>query len=370
MRQQSVLASALALAITVATCIEAQAGVIMISTRKNVCADLGNDNTDEKGPGMTSPGDVAMATLLGNNGYSCRLILDFLLGTDPATYLQPANPDLKIDLVIWSGSSASADVPTPPADIPLMMGEHVTLGNRTDRAGSIFMYNGTASNDPNESSSPPATKYMKVTAPEHPILAGIPLDAQGRVKIFREPYPEEELHVPAGGKRNFEYRWCTQAIADAAPGTTVLGVLDGAEDRSCLAVVDKGGVLANNQPASARMVHMFTNEQGSGGARRVFLALTEMGRIIFVRAAKWAMGEEIPRYQSFRIVEVKPVTPQNIALSWESSAKNNYLIQASTDFGNWQTVVDDLAGVDGVLSRTLNIGAAPQTLFLRVGRIP
>ena len=236
-------------------------------------------------------------------------------------------------------------------------------------AAAAYSCNGQASSDPNEG-SPPATKYMKVLAPDHPIMAGIPLDAQGRVKIFRERYPDEELHVPTGGKKNFEYRWCTQAVADKAAGTTVLGVLDGAEDRACLAVVDKDGMLANDLPAGARMVHMFTNEQGSGGSRRVFLAVTEIGRIIFVRAAKWAMGEEIPRYQSFRITEIKPASGQTVTLSWESSARHNYNIQASADFNNWQTVVDDLIGADGTLSSTLDIGAAPQTLFLRVGRLP
>jgi len=57
-------------------------------------------------------------------------------------------------------------------------------------------------------------------------------------------------------------------------------------------------------------------------------------------------------------------------VSWESSAQHNYKIQASTDFSNWQTVIDDAAGADGILSRTLNLGAAPQTLFLRIGRMP
>ncbi|MEK7685051.1 MAG: hypothetical protein AAB466_06490 [Verrucomicrobiota bacterium] len=370
MKPYSAWAGAVALAITTATCVEMQAGVIMISTRKNQDTTYSSEYlSDEKGPGMTTPGDVGMAALLGNHGYSCRVILDVLL-QDPSSFVNTIDPNMQVGLVIWSGSSSSADVPTPPPGVPLMMGEHVTLGNRTDRGGSIFMYNGQASSDPNEGSSPPATKYMKVLAPDHPIMAGIPLDAQGRVKIFRERYPDEELHVPTGGKKNFEYRWCTQAVADKAAGTTVLGVLDGAEDRACLAVVDKDGMLANDLPAGARMVHMFTNEQGSGGSRRVFLAVTEIGRIIFVRAAKWAMGEEIPRYQSFRITEIKPASGQTVTLSWESSARHNYNIQASADFNNWQTVVDDLIGADGTLSSTLDIGAAPQTLFLRVGRLP
>jgi hypothetical protein len=252
--------------------------------------------------------------------------------------------------------------------IPVMMGEHVTLGNNSGRPGSIYMYNGTMSNDPNESGN--ATKYMKVLVPDHPILQGIPLDAAGRVKIFREQYPNEERNVPPGGRRNFEYRWCTQAAADAAAGTTVLGVLDDDNSRSCLAVVDVDGVLANDTMAPARLVHMFTNENGSGGSRRVFLALTDLGQIIFVRAAQWAMGETLTPYRPFQITQIQPAGPQNVMLSWESSTNHNYKIQASADFKNWLTVVEDLPGVEGSLSRTLGIGSAPQTLFFRVAATP
>lgn len=378
MRIQFAWAGAFALAFTATVCIPARAGVIVISTRNAQDTQFGTEFvTDEKGPGMITPGDVAMASKLSDYGYTCRLVLDKLLGPaastvgqDPQTFLQPSNKDFAPSLMIMSGSGGSADTPPPPPGVPLMMGEHVCLGNNSGRQGSIFMYNGTASNDPNEGSSPPATKYMKVVAPDHPILAGIPLDAQGRVKMFREPYPEEESHVPTGGKKNFEYRWCTQAKADAAAGTTVLAVLDGAEDRVCLAVVEKGGKLANGDAASARLVHIFTNEQGSGGSRRVFMAVTEIGQVIFVRAAKWAMGEEVPRYKALRIVEAKPAGLQGVKLTWESSAKQNYRIQASTDLSAWNTVVDDLTGVDGVLSRTLEVGAVSKTMFLRVASIP
>ncbi|MBI4662740.1 MAG: hypothetical protein HY735_28330 [Verrucomicrobia bacterium] len=378
MRQQSAWAGALALAITAATGLETLGGVIMISTRNPQDTQFGTEFvTDEKGPGMVTPGDVAMASRLSDYGYSCRLILDKLLGPaastigqDPQAFLQPANKDLALSLIIMSGSGGSADTPPPPPGVPLMMGEHVCVGNNAGRMGSIFMYNGTTSSDPNEASSPPATKYMKVVAPDHPIMAGIPLDAQGRVKIFREPYPEEELHVPPGGKKNFEYRWCTQTKADAAAGITVLGVLDGAEDRVCFAVVEKGGRLANGEAASARLVQMFTNEQGSGGSRRVFLAVTEIGQILFVRAAKWAMGEEVPRFKTIRILDAKPAGGQTVAMSWESSAKQNYAIQASADLRDWQTVISDLVGVEGTLSRTLEIKEAPQPLFLRVAALP
>src|SRR5919108_718955 len=110
------------------------------------------------------------------------------VGKTPAAFLNPVDTNFAISLIIMSGSGGSADTPPPPPGIPLMMGEHVCLGDRTDRQGSIFMYsNGTQSSDPNEGTG--ASKYMKVTATNHPILQGIPLDAQSRVKIFREAYP-------------------------------------------------------------------------------------------------------------------------------------------------------------------------------------
>lgn len=356
-------------------------GVVMITTRKNQDSVISMEyNSEEKGPGITTPGDIAMASLLCDHGYSCRVVLDLMLGPSGAelysfvpapVILDPINPELKIGLAIISGSSASADVPPPPPGIPVMMGEHVTLGTNSGRLGSLYMYNSTASSDPNESSSPPATKYMKVVAPNHPIMSGIPLDAQGRVKIFREPYPEEAAHLPVGAKKNYEYRWCTAEAAAAAAGTVVLGVLDGAEDRACFAVTDTNGLLANGGMSSTRLVHIFTNENGSGGSRRVFLALTELGRVLFVRAAKWAMGEDLQPYQSFRILDITQPAGQRLALKWQGNAKNNYAIEGSEDGAAWRTVVDDVpGGVDGPIERILDISAAPRALFLRVKPTP
>jgi len=159
-------------------------------------------------------------------------------------------------------------------------------------------------------------------------------------------------------------------VADAAPATTVLGVLDGTEERSCFAVAEEGGFLANGEQATARMVHMFTNENGSGGSRRVFLALTEWGRLLFVRAAKWAMGEELEPYQPFRITDVTPEGGGHIGLSWQSSTNHNYQIVASADLKNWQTAVDDIVGADAVTKRTLDISAGPQSLYLQVRALP
>ena len=366
---------ALMASLTVGSLVSARAGVVLISTRKNQDSASSQEHlTEEKGPGLATPGDVAMGSLLADHGYTFRLLLDAqlneALGGDPVAYLNPVDPNLKIDLVIWSGSSASADVPEPPAGVPLMMGEHVTLGNRTDRPGSIFMYAGQSSSDPNDTTTPPATKYMKVVNPDHPIMKGIPLDAQGRVKIFREPYPSENAHVPTGGKKNFEYRWCTQVVADKAAGTTVLGVLDGAEDRACFAVAEKDAALADGKVASARMVQMFTNENGSGGARRAFLALTGLGRVLFVRAARWAMGEELEPYEQIRITDIQPAAAGQVALSWEGSAESSYRIDASTDATRWQTVVEDIPGADGLVSRTLDLSGAPGVVFFQIAALP
>ena len=352
-----------------------QSGVIMISTRKNQDSAYSQEHlTEARGPGLATPGDVAMAALLGDHGYSCRLLLDAqlnaALGGDPVAYFNPEDPNMAIDLVIWSGSSASADVPEPPAEIPLMMGEHVTLGNRTDRPGSIFMYAGQNSSDPNESSSPPASQYLKVVAPDHPILQGIPRDAADRIKIFRDPYPLEEQHVPVGGKKNYEYRWCTQVVADKAPGTTILGVLDGAEERACFAVAEQGAALADGRVASARMVHLFTNENGSGGSRRAFLALTGWGRLLFVRAAQWALGEELEPYEALRITDVTPAEGRKVTLSWQGSASSSYRIEASADAQSWQTVVEDVPGEDGIVTRTLDLSAAPQAIFFQIAAVP
>lgn len=358
----------------------AQNGVILISTRAPQDTQFNATEyiSDEKGPGMATPGDVAMASLLSDNGYSCRLILDRLLGaagstvtgTDPSQFLQPVNTNMNPILAIMSGSGASADTPPPPEGVPIMMGEHVCLGNNAARPGSLYLYNGTASNDPNESTVPAVSHYMVVVAPDHPIMKGVPRDAQNRVKIFRDRYPNEESHVPPGGKPNFEFRWCTQAAADAAACTTVLGVLDGANDRSCFAVADVGGLDANGATVASRRVHLFVNENGSGGTRRGFLALTDIGRVLFVRAARWAMGETLEPYPGIRITDISSPGAQQVRLSWEGSASSNYKIQATTDFASWQTVIQDIAGKDGLVTRTLGTADAPSTLYLRVGSMP
>src|SRR5688572_760853 len=93
-------------------------GVILISTRFAQDSQTSTEYvTAEWGPGMVTPGDVAMGNLLADNGYSFRLVLDRLLepvnaqawGQDPAIFTEPTDPNLAPMLIILSGSSASAD---------------------------------------------------------------------------------------------------------------------------------------------------------------------------------------------------------------------------------------------------------------------
>lgn len=404
MKHRTIWAGACALAVITASQVQTQAitnGVILISTRAPQDTAAGTTYyTDEGGPGMVTPGDVDMLNLLGDNGYTCRLVLDQLVNYGAAaagwatapppssTWYQPANPDLPVMLFIVSGSGGSGDAPPPTQTngIPMMVGEHVVLGNRLDRPGSIFMYNnGSQSSDRTQDQT--TNKFMKVLAPNHPIMQGIPLDSQGRVKIWRDKYPEESKYIPsatggAGRFDNYKFRWCLQNVVNAAPGTTVIGVLDEDNTKSCFAVNDVGGLLAMNDGLGyaetnlIRLVHMFVNEDGSNNPRRDFNSLTDIARVIFVRACKWAMGETLTPYQPLGLIRVSQVGGQQIRLAWDGTATKNYKILGTqnllgqADFSNWQTVAEDIAGVNGEVSATFDISSARQYAFLRVMPVP
>lgn len=404
MKNRFLWASVLTLAVTVTSQIETKAitnGVILISTRAPQDTAAGATYyTDEGGPGMVTPGDVDMLNLLSDKGYTCRLVLDQLVNygaaaagwatipPSPLTWYQPVNPDLAVMLFIVSGSGGSGDAPPPTQTngIPMMVGEHVVLGNRADRPGSIHMYiNGSESSDRTQDQT--TNKYMKVLVPNHPIMQGIPLDAQGRVKIWRDKYPEESMYMPSatgGASRfdNYKFRWCLQNVANAAAGTTVLGVLDEDNTKACFAVNGIGGLLADNitlgyaETNLIRLVHMFVNEDGGNNPRRDFNSLTDIARVIFVRAAKWAMGETLTPYQPLGLIRVSQVSTQRIKLAWDGTATKNYKILGTqdllgpADFSNWQTVAEDIAGMNGEVSATFDISAAKQYAYLRVMPVP
>ena len=398
MKNRFVWASAVALAVTVSSQVQTMAitnGVILITTRKSQDSAYSvTDWSDERGPGVCAPGDAAMAQLLGDHGYSCRIVLDAMLNPnvsggcipapgDPNLFLTTLNPNLAPNLVILSGSSGGADIPPVSTNgIGVMVGDHTVLGDGArGNPGSVYMYkNGGASDAQNADAS---GQYMKVLLPNHPIMQGIPLDALGRVKLFRDAYPEENAHIPVGGNLNVlpsRYNVTIQWVTNAAPGTQVIGVRDNAQDRACFAVMDIGGELADptfsTGYTSNRLVHLFINENGSGNARRAFLWLSDIGRVIFVRAAKWAMGETLTPYVPLGVIQTSMVSPSKIKLEWTGLATKNYKVLgtanllAASDITQWQTVVQDIPGTNGPTSVKLDISNGPQYAYFRVMPVP
>jgi hypothetical protein len=227
---------------------------------------------------------------------------------------------------------------------------------------------------------------MVVLNTNHAIMQGIPLDALGRVKIFRDSYPEEDAHLPTGGRLNYQYRWCAIPSSNAAPGTVVLGeiegVANGKDHMACFAVCDAGGILAFNvnlgyaATNDARLVHFFVNDTGSNNPRRIFNSLTDLGRVLFIRAAKWAMGETLTPYQPLGLIQTTLISPNKIKLEWTGQATKNYKIIGTqnllgpSNFSNWQTVVQDIPGTNGSTSAKLDISGGPQYAYLRVMPMP
>jgi len=409
--------SAFTIAATIAAELTTSAGttnVVIITTRKNQDLTWGAaDSGNSAGPGQTSPGDVEMGAVLAHYGYASRLLIDAELNPvqanpftglpgDPNFYLFPGNPDFNATLVINSGSSGSSDIGAPNTNgIPIIMGEHSCISDVVRAAhNDIYLYSGTGSNDTknDEVAEGGTNQYMKVLLPNHPIMQGIPLDAQGMVKIFRDPYPGEGGiaggsgpvgdNTPPGGKRNYEYAWVTINASQAAAGTQVIGVLAGYPERACFATADIGAQLADytttdpehpwsvqfgDNKAHQRLVHWMVNEQGSGGSRRCFNALTDIGRVIFIRTVKWALGETLTPYVPVKI-NVSQLSPTSLQLSWNASANKNYKILASTDLTaslrDWDTLKQDIPGVNGTIQKTLDISAGPSVAFLRVASVP
>lgn len=401
-------------------------GVIVISTRsgsdalyRQISSSTLYDADDFQGPGAFSPGDAAMATLLQDYGYVTRLVPEWLLrwdAYDPAgiysAYLPDpgfwygggggptkpgdTNANAAAQLVIISGSGSSSDMPPPNTNgIPIMMGEHSCLGDVSlSGQSSIFMYGnktGNSGNDTGTSVGP--DQYMLVLQTNHPIMQGIPIDSQGRVKIWRDPYPEEDAHRPAGvSKLNYKYSWTAVDIAPGKAtvpaGTTVIGVRFAATNRAVFAVTEAGGAIADTSAiltpwvgvttAPSRLVHIFVNEHGSGDSRRAFNALTDMGRLIFVRACKWAMGEELKPYQPLGLIRVSLVAPAQIQLSWDGLPEKNYKILGSAtlagpdNFSHWQTVAEDIRGLASPAPTIakLDISGGPPYAYLRVMPVP
>jgi len=390
-------------------------GVVLITTRTAIDAFWRQQSTsslwdgdDAAGPGVFSPGDAQMGELLEDNGYSVRIVperalwwstVDWLNNPNwPLTYYQGGGePSSSTSNVLWSamlvimsGSGSSGDMAPPNTNaIPIITGEHTTLGDTTTAPAShseLFFYANKKSGNVtmpggNGVSGNPGL-YMKVWATNHPIMQGIPLDSQNRVKIFRDPYPEETLHNTIGGKSNYEISWTavdtSVGASVAAPGITVIGTLDEPNTNQVVfAVMESGGSLSadTSDPSSpwsgyktapSRLVQFFVNEGGSGNSRRAFNALTAWGRIIFMRTCKWAMGETLAPYQGFKIIDLGQIGTGRLKLTWQDPLRHNYRIDATTDFIHWLPIVDSITNQ----TRTLDVSGAPEALFMRIAALP
>jgi hypothetical protein len=380
------------------------------------------DAGDNRGPGNT-PGDCEMAALLQDNGYSTHMmpekaLAQFVNGFSGYTFEQGGNLNdpfqyytggagetapngsnvfLSAMLVIMSGSGSSADMAPPNTNnISIITGEHTTLGDSATAPGShseLFLYANKVSNNigltgGNGVSGNPGL-YMRVLQPNHPIFQGIPLDATNRVKIWRDHYPDENSHVlTPGGNPNYVISWtgvdCNPGKSVPASDLTLLGTLDYPNTNQVVfAAMEKGGQLTpntadSNSPwngytvAPSRIVQFFVNENGSGNSRRSFNCLTQWGRILFLRTCKWAMYEDLTPFQNFGIIDVGQISPGVIRLGWTGSIHNNYRIDGTADFMTWLPIVDSITNNgDGVrVTRTLNIAAAQQAVFMRVAALP
>ncbi len=440
MRNRFVWAGALALAIGAGSQVETKAaytnlngtvitnGTIIVTTRAandghffSQSSSTIDDMDDNRGSG-TSPGDVAMCELLQDNGYSTKLLpdkalsynaypissgapcLDVLGGNNnPQLYYDghpgPANSGLAYNellsamLVVVSGSGSSSDAIQPNTNgVPIVCGESAVLGASDSGVpnchGELFFYSHKTSN--NYTGASGDDLLMKVVDPNHPIVKGIPLDTNGCVKFLRDPYPNENAHVLSpGGLPNYQVSTCYADINPGAsvpaPGLHVIGVLASHTNYVILAVIERGGVLAdttqdplspwyNYTNAPARMAQFFVNEQGSSNTRRCFNALSAWGRILFVRTCQWAMEEDLPPYQGLGIIDVSQVSPSTIRLGWTGSKNHNYRIYGTASLlnPNWVPVVDSIVNNgDGVrVTRTLSIASAPQAVFMRVAALP
>lgn len=318
MKSRTLWAGALALAMTVTSQLETLAitnGMVLITARRQSDMSISRTDVDNPaGPGQTSPGDAGMHLFLGNNGYSCRLVTVTELDAgfanpcdshtgNPTAFLTPAaDTNFNVNLIILTAGASVADNPDLSSfNIPTMTGEFGLLG--TAAAGSLKIYNeGGFGNLPVTT----AGQYLRVTDTNHPIMQGIPVDSQGRVKVVRDAYPEENDVVAFGGKANWEHFWVSAPAANKAPGTTILGVMNNDTNQACFAVVDVGGQLYDGSTNGRRLVHLWFGEQSSNFSRRTFNALSDIGKVIYLRASKWAMGETLTPYQSLGIADVGP----------------------------------------------------------------
>lgn len=402
MKKRILWASALALAVTLTPQLEtmAQDGIILITARRQGDTGISTTDLDDiRGPGQISPGDTGMHSFLGDNGYSSRLVVVNAINSgafyaggtiagSPTTFLTPGGAS-NVKLIILTAGASAADNPDVSSfNIPTMTGEFGILGT-VAIPGSLFMYAGTSARNPDAAAmlvdiDPVVSanaQYMTLTAAGklHPIMQGIPFDASDRVKMVRDKYPGEDNTALFGGKPNYEFWWVTAGSSTPAGGTEVLATSSSFPTEPCFSVMEVGGALAAGAPTATtgrRLVHLPFGEQSTSKSRRTFNALSDIGKVIFLRAAKWAMGETLTPYVPLGVIKTTLVSPNKIELKWTGSTAKNYKVLGTANLNapssTWETVAQDIPGVAGVdaTSVKLDISNGPQYAFFRVTPVP
>lgn len=174
--------------------------------------------------------------------------------------------------------------------VPVIQGEHVNLGDRSNKLGSTFIFFSDKSGDIGGE----AAKTLQLTeaGKTHPLTSGFP----DEFAIYGDG--------PDGPPEDPGQAW--QGIYDlvdnAGDGTVVLAVWASDPTKAAIAVVEKGAKLSDDTLAPARRVKPF---YGGGQVRpvngteqpmkwvNVVEYMTPEGKNLMRRSLQWAMGEEI-----------------------------------------------------------------------------
>jgi hypothetical protein len=217
---------------------------------------------------------------------------DYSLYVNDGLYMAQPNffQDNGYELIWVTGTCwSSIAPPLKNVPIPVIQGEHVCLGSRSSKIGSIFMFDGEQSGDHNGVDKIVLTAEGKA----HPIMADFP----DEIAVFGDG--------PNGPPQDPGQAWngLHDVVANAAEGTKVLAVWADNPEQAAVAVIEKDAKLADGTPAPARRVMVFFN---GGQVRPINEAelppvwvisgeyFTAEGKELLRRCVRWALGEPAP----------------------------------------------------------------------------
>jgi len=189
--------------------------------------------------------------------------------------------------LVYNTGTCWSNIGPPLKDIPVpvIQGEHANLGMRA-KIGAMGMFEGEGSGD----IAGVDTIILTDAGKKHPLTAGLP----NEIKIFGDG--------PKGPPENPGAAWAGiyENLDAAAPGTEILAIWsgDGNDAKVAIAVMEKGGLYADNTPAPARRVMMFwtgqvrpQNDADPTSWLNVMDYMTKDGQALILRSIQWALGE-------------------------------------------------------------------------------